>query len=83
MEGLLDRYYFSDEIGLVKPEKEIFDYVISDLGVPPGRIGFFDDTPVNVEGARRAGMNAYEVDGMGELEVQLRALGVLSPARAP
>ena len=83
MEPLFDRYYFSDEIGLVKPEGEIFEYVVSDLGVPPNRIVFFDDTPINVEGARRAGMSAFQTDGIDELEARLRALGILSPARAP
>ena len=77
MHGLLDRYYFSDEIGCVKPEKEIFEYVISDLNVPPDRIAFFDDTQINVEGARRAGMNAFETDGIDSLEAQLQLLGVL------
>ena len=83
IEPLFDRYYFSDEIGLVKPEREIFDHVIADLGVAPGRIGFFDDTTINVESAHRAGMSAYEVDGIDELEARLRALGILSPERAP
>ena len=83
MEPLFDRYYFSDEIGLVKPEREIFEYVISDLNVTPGRIAFFDDTPINVEGARQAGMNAYQTDGVDELGARLRTLGVLSPERAP
>jgi putative hydrolase of the HAD superfamily len=83
MEGLLDRYYLSDEIGLVKPDREIFDHVISDLGVPPGRIGFFDDTEINVDAAQAAGMNAYEVDGVAELEARLDRLGILSPERAP
>ena len=83
MEPLFDRYYFSDEIGLVKPEREIFEYVISDLKVTPGRIAFFDDTPINVEGARQAGMNAFQTDGVDELEGRLRTLGVLSPERAP
>lgn len=83
MEPLFDRYYFSDEIGLVKPEREIFEYVISDLAVAPGRIAFFDDTTINVESARRAGMSAFETDGIGDLEARLRALGVINPERAP
>jgi putative hydrolase of the HAD superfamily len=77
MDGLLDRYYFSDEIGLVKPEREIFEYVISDLDVAPDRIAFFDDTAINVEAAREVGMIAFEVDGVAKLETQLQLLGVL------
>jgi putative hydrolase of the HAD superfamily len=83
MDGLLDRYYFSDEIGLVKPEREIFEYVISDLDVAPDRIAFFDDIAINVEGARQAGLKAFETDGIDSLEARLRALGILSRERAP
>ena len=83
MEPLMDRYYFSDELGLVKPEREVFEYVIRDLGVQSRRIAFFDDTAVNVEAGREAGMTAYEVDGIAELETQLRRLDLLNPGRAP
>ena len=78
MEPLLERYYFSDELGLVKPERGVFEHVVRDLDVAPGRIAFFDDTRVNVLAAREAGMIAHEVDGVAELEAQLRLLGVLS-----
>ncbi len=77
IEPLMERYYFSNELGQVKPEREIFDHVIRDLGVPPQRIAFFDDTPVNVEAARGAGLKAYEVDGIEALEIRLRRLGML------
>ena len=74
---MMDTYYFSDELGLVKPDREIFEYVIRDLDVSPRRIAFFDDTTVNVHAARDAGIVAFEVDGILELEIQLQGLGVL------
>jgi len=77
IEPLMDRYYFSDELGLVKPDREVFTHVIRDLDVPPERIAFFDDTAINVVAARHVGMRAYEVDGIAELESQLQGLGVL------
>ena len=83
IEPLMDRYYFSDELGQVKPDREIFEYVIRDLGVMPDRIAFFDDTPINVEAARDVGMRAFEVDGLAQLESQLQDLGVISPERVP
>ena len=73
----VDSFYFSDEIGLVKPDREIFDFVIRDLAVSPRRIAFFDDTPVNVEAARNAGLSAFLVDGIVELDTQLRGLGLI------
>ena len=83
MEPLMEKYYFSDELGAVKPEPEIYLHVIADLDVAPARIGFFDDTPVNVQAARDVGITAFRVDGIEALEAQLSRLGVLSPERAP
>ena len=77
MEPLLEKYYFSDELGMVKPDREIFEYVVRDLGVVSERIAFFDDTSVNVKAAREVGIMAFEVDGIMELEAELQGLGVL------
>jgi putative hydrolase of the HAD superfamily len=82
-EHVIDRLYFSDQIGSVKPEPEIFRYVIADLAVPASKIAFFDDTDVNVAAGRAAGMAAFEVDGLAALEAQLLELGMLSPTPAP
>jgi len=79
LEGVVDTFYFSDEIGQVKPDREVFEHVIRDLSVPPSHIVFFDDTPVNVEAARSAGLRAYEVDGIGALRAELHRLAVLGP----
>jgi putative hydrolase of the HAD superfamily len=79
MEPLLDRYYFSDELSVVKPDREIFDHVIRDLRVPPERIAFFDDTPINVRAALGSGLIAFAVDGVSALETQLQLLGLLDP----
>lgn len=76
--AVIETFYFSDEIGAVKPDREIFEHVIRDLDVPPHRIAFFDDTPVNVEGAREAGIEAGRVEGFPDLEARLHLLGVLS-----
>ncbi len=79
IEALMDRYYFSDELGLVKPDPEIFEYVIRDLDVPPERIAFFDDTPLNVEAAGKAGITAFQVDGLPALTSRLQDLRLLGP----
>ena len=75
-EDAIDTFYFSDEIGVVKPDRGIFEHVIDDLDVPPKRIAFFDDTPVNVEAAREAGIEAYGVDGLPALKARLHRLGL-------
>ena len=75
--SVIENFFFSDEIGHVKPERAIYEHVIRDLGVSSNRIAFFDDTPVNVEGAREVGIIAFETDGISELAASLRTLGIL------
>ena len=75
--GLLDAYYLSHEMGMLKPDKEAFEYVIRDLDVAPERIVFFDDLELNANSAEEAGMNAFQTRGVKELESELERLGVL------
>jgi len=79
-EDVIDTFYFSDEIGAVKPDRTIFEHVIRDLDVSPDRIAFFDDTPVNVEAAQDAGIEAFDVDGLDALESRLHTLGIIGRA---
>lgn len=72
----IQQCFFSNELGLLKPQPEIFALVIRELAVPAGRIAFFDDTEVNVEAALRAGMDAHRVEGVAELAERLAELGV-------
>ena len=57
-----DKFYKSYEIGYNKPDKEIYEYVIKDLGVNPHDIIFFDDNEKNVNGAKEIGIDARCVD---------------------
>lgn len=50
--------------------------MIADLACPSEAIVFFDDTPECVEGARKAGMQAYRVRGVEEVRGVLRDLGL-------
>lgn len=74
--AVIETFYFSDEIGIVKPDREIFEHVIRDLDVPPDRIAFFDDTPVNIEAAREFGLDAHAVDGVADLTTKLQQVGI-------
>ena len=76
LDGLLDAYYLSYKIGMIKPDGDAFEFVVDDLGVSPERIAFFDDLEVNVNAARQAGLSAYQTRGLAELEVELKRLGV-------
>ncbi len=59
-----DRCYLSHEIGLIKPDREVFDYVLRDLALPPESILFFDDNPECVEAARKVGLRAELAQGV-------------------
>ncbi|WP_188186786.1 HAD family hydrolase [Nonomuraea sp. SYSU D8015] len=52
----IGRRVYSGRIGLVKPDREIYDETARTLGAAPAEIVFIDDRPENVEGAERAGM---------------------------
>ena len=69
---LLDNHYASHEIGMIKPDRRIYEFVSTDLRVDPAQILFFDDGKENVEGAINAGMKAFQVDGPATIREKLR-----------
>jgi putative hydrolase of the HAD superfamily len=56
--GHFDQVTFSYDLGVIKPEAEIYRHAIQGLGVEPKEALFLDDRPENVEGARAIGMHA-------------------------
>lgn len=66
-------------IGKVKPDKEAFDHVISQLNCRPSSILFFDDNILNVHSASKIGMVAYRVRGPQEIERVLKQIGSIRP----
>lgn len=58
IENAFDRLVISAEIGLVKPDLAIYQWLISQLGMDPAQAVFVDDFPHNVEGAQAAGLQA-------------------------
>lgn len=86
-EQWFDRCYLSHEIGMIKPDPEIYLHVLDDLGLKPATILFFDDNPECVEGARRAGMQSRLAKGVSDLrsilaELELWPLPRVAAARA-
>ena len=76
---LLETRFLSFEIGLLKPDRQAFDYVADKVGPPPGQVLFLDDNLANVEGAIAAGFSAVRVAGVPEARQALVASGVLDP----
>jgi len=61
MEKFFEKAYYSNRIGLRKPERETFEFVIRDSGLAASETLFIDDTLQHVEGAGRAGLRAYHL----------------------
>jgi HAD superfamily hydrolase (TIGR01509 family) len=57
---LFDDMIISAEVGLLKPDRRIYELAVNRLGVQPEEAVFIDDRPANVEGARIAGLEAIQ-----------------------
>ncbi|WP_176085956.1 HAD family phosphatase [Martelella sp. HB161492] len=66
----------SGEIGMVKPDRDIFDHHVASFGLDPAATLFIDDTLVNVEGARAAGWQAVQFTDAATLKRDFEALGI-------
>lgn len=65
----------SSEVGMRKPNPAIFHHTLELLGVDdPGEAVFLDDSPGNVDGARRAGLHAIHVETPDQALAALDAL---------
>lgn len=64
--------FVSWQLGARKPERESFQRIARRIGVAPGAILFFDDTPHNVAGARDAGLQAVHVRSPADVAMALR-----------
>lgn len=58
-ESQFDHVFYSHELGLRKPDPEVFLEVCRQMGAKPEEVIFIDDTLQHVNGARRAGLQAY------------------------
>lgn len=77
--GLFDAIIDSSAVGMRKPNPDIYRLALEHLGgVSPDRAVMLDDAPGNVDGARRAGLDAILVTGDGhDAAVELRTrLGI-------
>ncbi|MEO1934884.1 MAG: HAD-IA family hydrolase [Myxococcales bacterium] len=74
---LFQTRFFSHEMGVLKPDREAFDFVVRALGRPAETILFLDDNEINVRGARAAGLRAERASGPGESRAILAKNGLL------
>lgn len=75
-----DKCFFSNEIGLRKPDPQCYLHVTEQLGVRPFETAFFDDNQEFVAGASAVGMQAFQCVGFDRLRATLRDLAIVETA---
>ena len=70
--GKLQTRLASHELGLHKPDTEIYIAAQDAFGCEPHEIIFFDDLPENVKAAEATGWNAVQIDHAGNTSAQVR-----------
>ena len=62
--GLFEVAISSHQVGLYKPDPQMYLIALDRLGVSPDRVMFFDDVPANVTAASVLGIRAFQVEGV-------------------
>ncbi|ASY62009.1 Hydrolase [Sinorhizobium sojae CCBAU 05684] len=73
----------SGDVGLIKPDIEIYRTHARTFGLDPAATIFIDDSMPNVEGARAAGWQAVHFAGAQKLRADLAAYGLLPVGDIP
>jgi putative hydrolase of the HAD superfamily len=74
IDDAFDQLVISAEIGLVKPDLVIYQWLISELGIDPSKVVFVDDFLHNIEGAQMAGLHAIHFRSRDQTLGELRTL---------
>ena len=61
--SIFEELFLSYKIHMVKPNKDIYKYVINKIGDDPNNMYFFDDKQENVNAAIDCGINAFKTTG--------------------
>ncbi len=77
--AFFDDAFVTGDVGLQKPDVDVFHFAARRLGVEPGACLMIDDQARNIEGAKAAGLHThfFEADGLAALRARLAAEGAL------
>ena len=59
LDDYFDKAYYSQKVGLRKPNADIFEFVLNDAGIKAGESFYIDDLPPNIETARKLGFKTH------------------------
>lgn len=76
LERYFDTIVISSEVGLIKPEPEIFHYILEKMDALPESTIFIDDNPHNVKAAEALGISGIVFTDVSKLQKDLDRLEV-------
>lgn len=71
--GAFDAFYLSHEMGMRKPDREIFEYVLAEQSLLPEQTLFVDDLPENTRAASALGIRVWNLQLGREDITQLKS----------
>jgi len=66
--SLFIKAYYSHEIGMRKPDEDVFEYILSDSDLDPNETLFIDDSIQNISAAKNVGIKTYHIEGDNSIE---------------
>ena len=69
--GCFEKVYFSQQIGMRKPDSEVFEYVLKECGFVASETLFIDDTLANIKGAQGVGIQTIHLTKPSELRGEI------------
>lgn len=69
--------WMSNEIGMIKPNREVYEFVLSQIKCEPAELLFFDDLKDNVNSAMSLGIDAVLVTHPDDVVKTLKKYGLL------
>lgn len=72
-----DEIIISSEVGMIKPQPEIFHCLLDALALQPNEVLFIDDNPANIAGAEAVGITGILYTGSQTLRQALSALRMI------
>ncbi|AOT08335.1 HAD family hydrolase [Pseudoalteromonas luteoviolacea] len=75
--GLFDGAIVSAELGILKPQPDIYHALMARYGLIAQETVFLDDMPHNVAGAKAVGMEAIQFESVQQGESALKSLGLV------
>jgi putative hydrolase of the HAD superfamily len=78
-----DAMSYSYQVGISKPDPRSYQIIMQELGSKPEECLFIDDTPQNIDAAKKLGMHAILFSNAQQLRADISVLGINLKNRRP